>query len=235
MPATRPEPRAKPLTPSRAKKSTSEKILDSAERRFAQRGYDATSLGDIADDVKIRAPSLYKHFGSKRELYIAVLDRLLSPYVELVGRLLVMPGDGADASANLLAVVQHYMRTPNLARLVQHATLAEGEELELLVERWYGPLFARSTELTASAPYLHGQKDRAISLVVAFHAMMSGYVTMAPLHARLTESDPYGDAAIEEQLALMARVAMQLWTDDAGATGAAKHDVAKTPKGKQHA
>lgn len=228
MPNARSAPRAKALTPSRAKKSTADRILDSAERRFAQRGYDATSLGDIADDVKIRAPSLYKHFESKRALYAAVLERLLAPYVELVGKLLVPPEDAEDASANLLAVVKHYMHTPNLARVVQHATLAEGEELELLVSKWYAPLFARAAELTTSAPYLTTTQSRAISLVVAFHAMMSGYVTMAPLHARLTGQDPYGASAIEEQLLLMANVAMALWSTDGAPAQASK-------KGKTHA
>jgi TetR/AcrR family transcriptional regulator len=224
MPTNKPQPRAKPLTPPRVKPSTAARILDSAEQRFAQRGYGATSLADIADDVSIRAPSLYKHFESKRALYIAVLDRLLAPYVELVGRLLVMPNDASEAGANLLAVVQHYMRTPNLARLVQHATLSDDEELELLVERWYGPLFARATELTTNAPYLGASKTRALSLVVSFHAMMSGYVTLGPLHARLTGTDPYGDEAVNEQLTLMAQVAMQLWRVEHA-----------TPEGKPHA
>jgi TetR/AcrR family transcriptional regulator len=163
-----------------------------------------------------------------------VLERLLAPYVELVGRLLVTPHDAEDASANLLAVVKHYMRTPNLARLVQHATLAEGEELELLVEQWYGPLFVRATELTTNAPYLTLTKSNAISLVVSFHSMMSGYVTMAPLHARLTDTDPYGDEAIDEQLLLMANVAMQLWNAQAMPAS----DTPALPskkKGKSHA
>jgi AcrR family transcriptional regulator len=228
MPPSRSAPRAKALTPAREKKTTYDRVLDSAEQRFAQRGYDATSLADIADDVKIRAPSLYKHFDSKRALYIAVLDRLLAPFVELVGRLLVTPHDAQDASANLLAVVKHYMRTPNLARLVQHATLAEGEELELLATRWYAPLFERATELTTSAPYLSMTKSRAVSLVIAFHSMMSGYVTLAPLHARLTDADPYSDAALDDQLLLMANVAMQLWN------ATSEPSVAKK-KGKPHA
>lgn len=230
MPASRSAPRARALTPAREKKTTYDRILDSAEQRFAQHGYGATSLADIADDVKIRAPSLYKHFDSKRALYLAVLERLLAPFVELVGRLLVTPSAAEDASANLLAVVKHYVRTPNLARLVQHATLAEGEELELLIERWYTPLFARATELTTSAPYLSMTESKAVSLVIAFHSMMSGYVTMAPLHARLTDSDPYGDA-LDEQLLLMANVAMQLWNATADAPVVAK----KKKKGKPHA
>ncbi len=38
--------------------STSERILDAAEDLFAEKGYSATSLGDVADRVGIRSPSL---------------------------------------------------------------------------------------------------------------------------------------------------------------------------------
>ncbi|MFO0692106.1 MAG: TetR/AcrR family transcriptional regulator [Polyangiales bacterium] len=192
-------------------RSTTERILDAAEVRFARSGYDATSLGDIADDVGIRTPSLYKHFESKRDLYVAVVERLLSPYFELLDRLLTVPEDAEQAEKNLFAVTRFYLETPNLARVVQHAALAGGEELELLVERWYLPLFRRATQLTETAPLLAGEAKKALSVVIAFHSMMSGYVTMAPLHARLMGRDPGSKAAIDEQLELMHGLSALLW------------------------
>src|SRR5215471_15132472 len=101
--------------------STAARILDVAETEFAARGYDAASLGDIADRVGIRTASLYKHFGSKRDLYIAVVHRLLDPYFRLLGELLAVPNTAAQAERNLETVLDHYFHTPNLARLVQHA------------------------------------------------------------------------------------------------------------------
>ena len=41
---------------------------------------------------------------------------------------------------------------------------------------------------------------------------MSGYVTMAPLHARLTGEDPYGPKALERYLAILRAVAVGLWS-----------------------
>ena len=204
--------------PRLVKKSTADRILDAAEARFAQRGYDATSLADIADDVSVRTPSLYKHFASKRELYVAVLRRLLDPYFELLGRLLSVPADATQAEQNLVAVMQHYMQTPRLARLVQHAALTGDQELALLVDKWYAPLFKRATELTAPVPSLSSgaRESQALALVVAFHSMMSGYVTMAPLHARLTGRDPYGKEAVDAQIDLMRRVAGELWATSRG-------------------
>ncbi|NWF46217.1 TetR/AcrR family transcriptional regulator [Hydrogenophaga sp. D2P1] len=47
-------------------------LLDAAARLFARRGYAATSMRDIAVEVKMLSGSLYYHFPSKEELLIAV-------------------------------------------------------------------------------------------------------------------------------------------------------------------
>lgn len=50
-----------------------QKILNSAVRLFRERGYHATSMQDIADDVGILKGSLYHHIRSKEELLIEAL------------------------------------------------------------------------------------------------------------------------------------------------------------------
>lgn len=45
--------------------TTKEKILKEALNLFAEKGYNAVYVGEIADAVGIKAPSLYKHYKSK--------------------------------------------------------------------------------------------------------------------------------------------------------------------------
>jgi AcrR family transcriptional regulator len=52
-----------------------ESILVAAAERFAARGYDATSLDEIAAEAGVTKPILYRHFGSKQDLYLALLAR----------------------------------------------------------------------------------------------------------------------------------------------------------------
>jgi len=55
--------------------NTAERILDSAHKLIAERGYAAFSYADIADVVKIRKASIHYHFASKDALVTAVLKR----------------------------------------------------------------------------------------------------------------------------------------------------------------
>jgi TetR/AcrR family transcriptional regulator, transcriptional repressor for nem operon len=50
-------------------------VLDAATQRFWVYGYEATSMRDLADDMKLSSASLYNAFGDKRALYRRILDR----------------------------------------------------------------------------------------------------------------------------------------------------------------
>ena len=52
-------------------------VLDAAIERFWQRGYEATSVRDLADEMNIAGASLYNAFGDKRLLYERALNRYL--------------------------------------------------------------------------------------------------------------------------------------------------------------
>src|SRR3982750_4364879 len=54
-----------------------DEILDEATRLFAERGYEGTSMSDLAERVGLRKASLFHHFASKEVLYAAVLARLI--------------------------------------------------------------------------------------------------------------------------------------------------------------
>ncbi len=49
-------------------------ILEAASEVFADRGYVGASIDRIAEAAGISAPVIYRHFGSKRELYIELLQ-----------------------------------------------------------------------------------------------------------------------------------------------------------------
>jgi len=52
-------------------------ILDAAAKIFSEKGYNATSMQDIADEVHLKKASLYHHFSSKQEILVDILDNAL--------------------------------------------------------------------------------------------------------------------------------------------------------------
>jgi AcrR family transcriptional regulator len=55
----------------------SEQILAAATRRFHDEGYSTASLDDIAADAGVARGLLHHYFGSKRDLYMAVIERAM--------------------------------------------------------------------------------------------------------------------------------------------------------------
>ena len=58
------------------KETTKYKILIEALKLFSKYGYEAVTVEQIADAVGIKAPSLYKHYKSKRDIFDCILRRM---------------------------------------------------------------------------------------------------------------------------------------------------------------
>lgn len=52
-----------------------EQLLDVGRALFAERGFDATSIEEIAKRADVSKPVVYEHFGGKEGLYAVVVDR----------------------------------------------------------------------------------------------------------------------------------------------------------------
>jgi TetR/AcrR family transcriptional regulator, regulator of cefoperazone and chloramphenicol sensitivity len=61
---------------------TRERLLDVAERLFAESGYAATSVRDITRDADSNLASVNYHFGGKHKLYLEVLRRRMAGWRE---------------------------------------------------------------------------------------------------------------------------------------------------------
>ena len=71
--------------------TTKERILNEALILFSEKGYSDVFVGDIASAVGIKAPSLYKHFKGKQEIF----DSCVEKYSERMNQIrneLLLPG-----------------------------------------------------------------------------------------------------------------------------------------------
>lgn len=77
--------------------NTKEKILDEALTLFSEKGYANVFVGDIADRVGIKAPSLYKHYKNKKAIFDAIIDEMNRRFTEQAKALQI---NGTDAEAD---------------------------------------------------------------------------------------------------------------------------------------
>ncbi|ELK45612.1 TetR/AcrR family transcriptional regulator [Halobacillus sp. ACCC02827] len=63
---------------------TKKRILDNALVTFADKGYEQTSLKDIAVKSNIKAPSIYAYFSSKDHLFEEVVELTMAKYVAFI-------------------------------------------------------------------------------------------------------------------------------------------------------
>lgn len=83
-------------------------ITRGAARLFLEKGYEATTVREIAREVGLQSGSLFSHFGSKQEILVVVMDWGLRVALERADEAL----DGvAGARPRLLALSRAHLRT----------------------------------------------------------------------------------------------------------------------------
>jgi AcrR family transcriptional regulator len=93
-------------TRERRLEQTRSLLLDAAEEVFAEKGFMAASLDDIAFAAGYTKGAIYKHFTTKEDLFLAVSDRYWRRYFE------------------------------NFAEVMSTATQIGARELDQIAERW---------------------------------------------------------------------------------------------------
>jgi len=70
-------------------------ILEKALEFFTDRGYEGSSMEDIARAVGIRKASLYAHFEGKERIFLAIFDDILEEYARTIDLLTAPSEEGA--------------------------------------------------------------------------------------------------------------------------------------------
>jgi TetR/AcrR family transcriptional repressor of mexJK operon len=102
-------------------------ILSAGRELFLSNGYRGTSVDQIAASAEVSKQTVYKHFGDKHELLLAIVDNALqSTVTPFLGRIRVL-ADTTDLEADMTALAADYLRAVLQEPVVQLRRLVVGE------------------------------------------------------------------------------------------------------------
>jgi AcrR family transcriptional regulator len=114
-------------------------ILTHATKLFAERGYDGTSVQEIANAVGIRKPSLLYHFKSKDELREHVISEMLAHWNAVLPSLLLNASREERFDATMEALSRFFIEDPDRARLILRETLDRPEYMQTMLANFVRP------------------------------------------------------------------------------------------------
>jgi len=121
------------------KLSTRQRIMQEALTLFAENGFEAVSVAQIASAVGIKAPSLYKHFESKQHIFDEILLEMQSRYEQKAASLQM---NGMEATKDIavfsgLDEQQLVEMGKNLFDYFLHDTFASKFRRMLTIEQYH--------------------------------------------------------------------------------------------------
>lgn len=139
-----------------ADESTRTRLLDAAEELFAERGYEAVGIREIAERAAVNLSGIKYHFGSKRGLYLETVRRSMDERgsAEAWALLDAPVRSREEAAAALAAFVRAFLRvllgpeeSSSCACLVIQAATEGGDATELVAREFIRPNHERLVSL----------------------------------------------------------------------------------------
>ena len=126
-----------------------DQILDAANELFAERGYDAVTIEDVAKSAGVARGLVHHYFGGRTEVFIGLVERLGAAREDQL-----RAPEGRNARERVADSVSRWLDWTEANRTIYLGTIAPGEDIA-------DPEVRRVvTELV----------HRAVALVAAFHA-----------------------------------------------------------------
>lgn len=129
------KPHAKPR--QRRKEARPGEILEAAFEEFAQKGFAATRVDDVALRAGITKGTVYLYFPSKEELFVATFKEMVQPTLDLLSSLATNPkGPAMDILRAYFRFVYDALVHDRRGRELLRLLLADGVRFPELAVRW---------------------------------------------------------------------------------------------------
>jgi TetR/AcrR family transcriptional repressor of mexJK operon len=183
-----------------------DQIIAGAERAFLDAGYELTTMDSVARHADVARGSVYNHFSSKEELFLAVMRRGTAEFVE---RSLRHDAESKPPVERLRSVAVHFLRAATESvsvemyrtvvtqaeRLPELSALFYSQGLQAIEMKFRGILTLMASDLNEE-PALAA--DHLLSLLMG--GFFSRRLLRAPRHPADMSLETYVDRAIASLL-----------------------------------
>ena len=96
-----------------------DEILDAAVKLFAQRGYSDANTQELADRLGVGKGTIYRYFPTKRDLFLAAVDRVIRGLIEAIDAAAESADDPLHRMANAVkAYLGYFAEHPEFVELL---------------------------------------------------------------------------------------------------------------------
>ena len=175
------------------------RITDAALNLFANQGFDAVSISDIAAEVGMTQPNIHYYFSTKEALWKAAVHRLSElaqrSTKNVVNPMLLEGMDPLSALKVLSASLHNVSReVPELGKIIVLEGIAGGDRLQWLVETIFEPSYERYTDLIQQCVQEKLIKPYpAHQILFLLHSAAVFYYNLSPLIRQTFDADPMNE------------------------------------------
>ncbi|GIP40063.1 putative HTH-type transcriptional regulator YuxN [Paenibacillus sp. J31TS4] len=172
--------------------------MEAAAACFAEKGYNTTSIQDIADRLEMAKGSLYFYFRSKEDLLVAICKHYIGLFTkafrEMTSDPKLSPRERLKRQVELN--LAQYAEHRDFITLFMKERFEINEEIRRLMLEMHAETIRWNQQLMVAQ---YGEETRPYSYdaAVLFQAMTQGYLGMAMLHEELFETEPLADYLLE--------------------------------------
>src|SRR3954447_1591242 len=172
--------------------SSQARILDAARGEFAQRGFSAARLQDIAERAGIKHPTLLYHFGTKERLYAAVIEQAMEDWAGMTSLAVTRaPRGSARVAALVDAGLEFFASHHDFVVIWRREAIEGGGRLQQAIVEHMRPFFDRAVA------FLRGEVEAGrlrehdpIELMQLVYGAVMTYFSDAGFRAKLLGADP---------------------------------------------
>ena len=198
-----------PRKPHPPRLDKEQSILDSAERLFAQYGFEGVSLESIAVAVGISRHNLLYYFPSKEALYRNVLDRVLDLWLECMAAISVSDNPREALTAYIAAKLRFSREQPAGSQVFTREVIAGAPRYAAVIEQRVAPILREDLQTLEK-----WAKEGRIARIDFTHLMFliwsvtQAYADLAPQFAMLLGKPKLDDDDFATAQSVLTRLVM---------------------------